>query len=85
MEELHSTFICNVGHELHTPPTIIHGYTELLYEGGLDTLTHAQHEAMGIVICRVREMVRNLCGSVALRKVGGAFAAPQPFEAIPLK
>ena len=45
-DELHAVFIQTVSHELRTPVSIIHGYAEILREGGLGQLAPEQRDAV---------------------------------------
>ncbi len=56
LEELHSTFIRNVGHELRTPLTIMQGYAELLRDGELGQLAPEQQEALFVIVNRTYEL-----------------------------
>jgi CheY-like chemotaxis protein len=55
-DELHSIFIQTVSHELRTPVSIIHGYAEVLREGGLGRLAPEQEDAVAIIARRAVEL-----------------------------
>ncbi|MCK4450865.1 MAG: hypothetical protein KAX26_09765, partial [Anaerolineae bacterium] len=56
MDDLHSTFVQNISHELLTPLGIILGYAELLHNGDLGALAPEQQEAAGIILNRAYEL-----------------------------
>ncbi len=56
LDNLHSTFIRNVEHELRTPLAIMQGYAELLQKGELGDLAPEQQEAMFVIVNRAYEM-----------------------------
>lgn len=56
VDELHSIFIQTVSHELRTPVSIIHGYAEMLREGGLGQLAPEQQEAVLAIAKRAIEL-----------------------------
>ncbi len=56
LEDLKSTFIQNVEHELRTPVTILQGYAELLAEGALGALAPEQQQAMFLMVNRAHEL-----------------------------
>jgi len=56
LEALTDTFIRNVNHELRTPLAVIHGYAELLYNGGMGELAPEQHKALYVINDHIREL-----------------------------
>lgn len=56
IDDLQSTFIRNVEHELRTPLAIVQGYAELLRDGGLGALDADQQKAMFVIVNRAYEM-----------------------------
>jgi CheY-like chemotaxis protein len=56
LEELHSTFIQNVEHELRTPLSLVQGYADLLDNGDLGELLPAQKDAVLIIANRSYQM-----------------------------
>ncbi len=56
LDDLHSTFVQNVLHELRTPLGIILGYAELLCEGDMGALALEQRDAVGIILNRAYEL-----------------------------
>ncbi len=63
LDTLKDEFIQNVSHELRTPLAIIRGYTELLVEGELGTLTEEQKTTLTIVARRA-QMLSQLVGDL---------------------
>lgn len=58
IDDLKSTFVRNVGHELRMPVTIIQGYAELLREGELGPLDPEQEKAIGNIANWTKELRR---------------------------
>lgn len=56
LEDLRSTFIRNVEHELRTPLAVMLGYAELLQHGDLGALAPEQQKAMFVIVDRAAEM-----------------------------
>ncbi len=56
LEELQTTFIRNVEHELRTPLSIMQGYAELLRDGELGQLAPEQQQALLVIVDRAYEM-----------------------------
>ena len=63
LDRLKDQFVATVSHELRTPLTSIHGYLELLLEGGADEVAAEQREFLSIVdrnTDRLRRLVDDL-------------------------
>jgi CheY-like chemotaxis protein/two-component sensor histidine kinase len=65
VDELHSIFIQTVAHELRTPVSIIHGYAEMLREGGLGQLAPEQQRAVTVIANRAIEL-RNMVERIGM-------------------
>ena len=56
LQNLKTTFVRNVEHELRTPLSIMQGYAELLHRGELGNLAPEQEEALYVIVNRACEM-----------------------------
>lgn len=56
IEDLHTTFLQTVAHELRTPLCILQGYAELLDGEDLGILTPEQKQATEVIVARVCEL-----------------------------
>ena len=71
LDEMKSSLLANVSHELHTPLVSIKGYTEMILKRRLGPLTPEQERGLGVAlknIDRLIEMIDNLLSFSRIEK-----------------